>query len=620
MSDSTFLICLADGRRYPAGEVRGGPCPSCGGPLVDERQIQSRLRPDPPDALAGAPDEAKAAAQDPKNLFGDFVLVKDIGQGGHGAVVKAWQKSLGRTVALKFIRSDEPDLSDRFLREAQLAAKFSHPHIVPIHQIGSIDGRAYIAMEFIDGETLDRLDIEPREAVRLFRDAALAIQYAHEQGIVHRDLKPQNLIRDRRGHVWVMDFGIARPLARGATLTRTGVIVGTPAYMPPEQASGLRCDARSDVYGLGATFYEVLTGRPPIDAPTPLEILRRIGAEEPDAPRRIKPAIDRDLETILLKCVDKDRERRYPSAAALAKDLELYLNGEPILARPPSALYRFRKRLVKRKAIVAIVLLLAVLAAAYQIMRGKNVRLIAAQQERLRQMPLAVDAAMQRRRAGDLEGAGPYAREADRLCRQAIAESPGLAEPHYWLGRIRRAEGRDEEALGHQRDALSKDPGYAPAAQEIAALSARRYFDRIRSREQMLESMRQLKIALADPRAAHMRLAKGLVAWLRGDLDTAAALLQEASQEAPFEEESIEARAMLEMERGRFEESVRRWTAGLDRNRAYWPLRGIHLTQLPAIYCVSQSPRARGTGQDQWPRLVPRACRRACPDALTSGD
>ncbi len=291
--------------------------------------------------------------------FGDYVLLDRLGTGGSGVVYRAWQLSLQRLVALKLLdgQTDDRD-EDRFARESRTAARLSHPHIVPIYEVGEHEGRRYLAMKLVEGQALNHVVIQPRRAVELIWQAAGAIAYAHRNGVVHRDLKPHNLILERDEHLWVTDFGIARSMKGGSTLTATGSVMGTPAYMPPEQARGERCDERSDVYSLGATLYELLTGRPPFSGGDLLVVMSRVLSGEAIAPRKLNPKVDLDVETIVGKAMAKDPRRRYQSAAELADDLRRYLDNDPILARPPGLLRQSAKWIRRRPVVTLLVLFL----------------------------------------------------------------------------------------------------------------------------------------------------------------------------------------------------------------------------------------------------------------------
>jgi len=281
--------------------------------------------------------------------FGDYVLEEEIAHGGMGVVYRAQQISLNRPVAVKLLllgRYSSKESVERFRREAQAAAALRHPNIVAVHEVGECEGQHFFSMELVEGQSLAELlregPLPPLRAAEIVRTIADAIHYAHEQGVLHRDLKPSNVIIDALGQVRVTDFGLAKKLDGSSDLTVTGQMVGTPNYLSPEQAAGRNAEVgpASDVYALGALLYETLTGRPPFLANSLQDTLLRIRDYEPVAPRALNPATPRDLETICLKCLEKEPARRYGSAAALAEDLRRWQRSEPIGARPVSALER----------------------------------------------------------------------------------------------------------------------------------------------------------------------------------------------------------------------------------------------------------------------------------------
>jgi WD40 repeat protein len=280
-----------------------------------------------------------------------------------GVVFQARQVSLNRQVALKMILAGQLASDDevkRFYFEAESAANLDHPGIVPIYEVGQHEGQHYFSMGFVAGESLvQRLAAGPlpsRQAAALLLKVAEAIEYAHRHGVVHRDLKPANILLHQDGNPRVTDFGLAKKVQADSELTGSGQIMGTPSYMPPEQASGKRGDIgpAADVYALGATLYCMVTGRPPFQAATAMDTVLQVISEEPVSPRRLNPSVERDLETICLKCLEKDSARRYASAQALGEDLRRYLDGEPIVARPVSRGEKAWKWARRRPAIASL--------------------------------------------------------------------------------------------------------------------------------------------------------------------------------------------------------------------------------------------------------------------------
>ena len=274
--------------------------------------------------------------------FGNYELLEELGRGGMGIVYRARQLNPPREVAVKMLlrgeMATEADES-RFREEAEAAAQLQHPGVVPVYEVGECEGRKFFSMGFIRGNTMAQwlldLPIDFRVGARLLRDVAIAIDYAHAQGVLHRDLKPSNILIDHAGRAHVTDFGLARRVADPHSLTRTGAILGTPAYMSPEQAVGKRGELgpASDVYSLGAILYQMLTGRPPFQASSPVNIVLQLLEQEVIPPRMVNPDANRDLSMIALRCLQKPPDLRYDSAAALARDLDAYLRDEPVSAR-----------------------------------------------------------------------------------------------------------------------------------------------------------------------------------------------------------------------------------------------------------------------------------------------
>ncbi len=341
----------------------------------------------PTAALVGQGTSATPGASEPTRIryFGDYEILREIARGGMGVVFQARQVSLNRTVALKMILSgqlaNDTDVK-RFYTEAEAAANLDHPGIVPIFEVGQHEGQHYFSMGFVEGQSLSqRLAEGPlpaREAAELIRRVSEAIEYAHLRGVIHRDLKPANILLDANGNPRVTDFGLAKKVQGDSRLTGSGQIMGTPSYMPPEQAGGPRGEVgpAADVYALGATLYALLTGRPPFQAASAMDTVIQVISDEPIPPRRLNRSIPRDLETVCLKCLEKAPRRRYDSARSLAEELERFLLGEPIVARPVGSAERAVKWVRRRPVIAGLIA--AVLVAVLGGLIGTSLALRAA--------------------------------------------------------------------------------------------------------------------------------------------------------------------------------------------------------------------------------------------------
>lgn len=375
----------------------------------------------------------RASGIQPSGMFGGYELLGEMARGGMGVVYKARQVRLNRPVALKMIRSGEladPEQVQRFYSEARAAARLDHPGIVPVYEVGEVGGQHYYSMALVPGASLNERvksggPLLPREAARLLRSVAEAVQFAHENGIVHRDVKPQNVLLDDQGHARVTDFGLAKHTEMASELTRTGQIIGTPSYMPPEQAAGRveEIGPAADVYSLGATLYFVLSGRPPFQTASTAETIRQVLEAEPVPPRRLNPAIPRDLETVCLKCLRKEPDNRYATAAALADDLARWLESKPIVARRVSRAEKAWLWCKRRPAVAG-------LAAAVLLIVAVGSLVFIERQNSLRATGLAgrlLDARLDEAPAIAAQ-LGPYRRWANPQLR-AVLDDPQATEP-----------------------------------------------------------------------------------------------------------------------------------------------------------------------------------------------
>ncbi|ADO68113.1 serine/threonine-protein kinase [Stigmatella aurantiaca] len=342
---------------------------------LEEEPTVTRARPGGADTLGPAltlQDRHKVDPRFPVPNWERYQGVRFLGQGGMGQVFLAYDPRLRRNVALKFVRGDDTELVQRLLSEARAQARVDHERVCQVFEVGEVEGRPFIAMQYVNGQPLSQLthELTVEQKAMVLRDAAEGVHAAHRAGLIHRDLKPSNILVERtedgRLKPFVMDFGLAREWSESGN-TATGAVLGTPHFMSPEQARGevARLDRRADVYSLGATLYHLITGRHAIPGTNGLEVLTNIPTVEPSSPRKLDPDVPRDLEAIVLKCLEKDRSARYDSARALAEDLDRFLAGEPVLARPMGLGYRLRKKALKHRVAVSVsaVALLAVALA-----------------------------------------------------------------------------------------------------------------------------------------------------------------------------------------------------------------------------------------------------------------
>jgi WD40 repeat protein/tRNA A-37 threonylcarbamoyl transferase component Bud32 len=418
------------------------------------------------------------------SAFGDFELLEEIATGGMGVVFKARHKKLNRIVALKTIRLSalKPGALaiERFRIEAEAVARLDHPQIVPIYEMGEHCGCPFLSLKLISGGDLERhvgrLKDNPQAIARLIRDVARAVHYAHLRGILHRDLKPSNILLNEQDVPHVTDFGLAKCVDSDNGLTQSGLILGTPSYMAPEQVAGRHAEitTAADVYGLGAVLYKLLTGRPPFHADSVYETLRQVREQEPILPGVCVPQVDRDLEAICLRSLEKDPRRRYASAEAMAEDLDRWLAGEPIAARPVGPVRRAwrwcaRNRVVAGLSASVAALLVAVTAVATvsafrqhalaekataSAKSEHDARLLvdqSAREIRWRLVRMNVENGNRSMEIGDLTGALPWFAEALRLDR----DEPALAATHRRrLGTILNQCPQIDRVFAHEKTIL----------------------------------------------------------------------------------------------------------------------------------------------------------------------
>lgn len=361
-------------------------CPKCPGPMRFERQasVSRNTTLHPSD-----PEEVRSALRDAKNRFAKYVLLNKLGTGGMGEVWRAWDTVMHRSVALKFPRTTGEEEIRRLYLEAQGAGGLSHPNIASIYEIAEAEGRHYIAMQYIQGKTAEEslkpAKPETREIVRWARDAALGVHYAHERGVIHRDLKPANIMIDLEGRVFVMDFGLAKLVGGEGSATVSGAILGTPAFMPPEQAAANagQVDRRSDVYALGATLYVLLSGRRPFEGDSATDILVQILTSHPPTLREAWPGAPWELEAIVARAMSRTREGRYDTAKDFAADLDRFLGHEPIEASRQTFIHRIARAVRRKPAALA--------AAAFVLLASATVYFYASSLRRPASIPAGPD-------------------------------------------------------------------------------------------------------------------------------------------------------------------------------------------------------------------------------------
>lgn len=534
-----------------------------------------------------------------------YAFVSFLGQGGMGKVFLARDKRLGREVALKFVRSDDARFVSRFLGEARAQARVDHPHVCKVFEAGEVEGRAFIAMQPIKGLPFDSasLTMSLEQKVVVLRDAALGVHEAHRMGIIHRDLKPSNILvaqdEDGADHAYVMDFGLAHEW--DAAATETGSVLGTPAFMSPEQARGevTSLDRRSDVYSLGATLYQVLTGHTPVEGDNPLEILSAVSSADPRPLRALRLDIPKDLEAITLKCLEKDRTRRYDSAKALAEDLDRFLAGDPVHARSTGLGYRLMKKVRKHKQLTAVgaAATLIVLSAGGMAIKARRdaghretlARRFTEAMGRIESLSRYSALAPPHDIRPDLKAIREQMAQLELEMRRSgrLADGPG----HYALGWGHWTLDDPEQAREHLQ--MAWDAGYREpkVAYALAVVLGHDYRERLLEAERITNASarearkREIEGALRTPALAYLRRAQSadnpspayleaLLAFYEGRLDDALARLQTLGREHPWFYEApllrgslLQARAWKQWNQGARTEALADFEAGREALR-----------------------------------------------------
>ncbi|HEX4495718.1 MAG TPA: protein kinase [Thermoanaerobaculia bacterium] len=616
-----------------AGPARSWPAP----PSASERAAEASAPPPSP-----FPPELSFLSRWPR-----YRVDRLLGSGGMGTVFKAFDPTLGRWVALKFLHRNDERQTERFLREARSQARVSHPNVCQVHEVGEAEGRPYIAMQFIDGRSLGELcdELARDEQVRLVRDVARAVHAAHRTGLVHRDLKPGNILltRDDDGeiHPYVVDFGLAMTQDE-VSLSRTGMISGTPAYISPEAAQGHPLDRRTDVYSLGVVLYELLAGTPPFVGANLARVLVQLVQEDPKPLRLMAPATPEDLETIVAKCLEKDPGRRYASARELAEDLDRFLDGEPIRARPTGWTYRAGKRLRKNKAlaIVSAAAVLGLLLIGLWSLRAQwQARERAELAQRFGQRIGSFRTSMEYVATQPLHDITPYKRqlraEMDAIRAEMkrigpVAEGPG----NFALGQGYLALHQDDAAREHLRRAWGADERGPEVAEALGLAFGRAYeralADADRSPAAEGPSLREeaeslyrrpavsyLRAALASaPGASHLT---GLIALYEGRYAEALADARRdaaSPQAARLEAKVFAAQATEAARAGRYAEAVHLF----DRSGETYAALAASRPSDPDLYADDCARRARrlqaAIALADVPEAVVKADLAACGRAL----
>jgi serine/threonine-protein kinase len=550
--------------------------------------MMAQVRGATPQVAATREEHAPEVPVFPVSGWERYQCVRFLGEGGMGRVFLAHDPRLNRDVALKFVRGDEPELTRRFLSEARAQARVNHERVCKVYEVGEVQGRVYIAMQFIEGRTLSALarELSVEQKVLVLREAAEGVHEAHRVGLIHRDLKPSNIMVERAEdgtlRPYVMDFGLARDWNDGATVT--GAVMGTPQYMSPEQARGevSGLDRRADVYSLGATLYSVLTGHPPIPGGNGLEVLNNIFKLEPRPPRAVEPNIPADLEAIALKCLEKERSARYDSARALAEELDRFLSGEPVRARSNGAWYRLRKKLRKHRLVASVVAVAAVLVLLALGQTGLARRETAVRERLARRFTESVERIEALARYSDLSRL--HDTRADRRvirARMAALEAEiqdageqAVGPGHYALGRGHLALG-DEARARESLEAAWRHGFREPrVAYALALVTGHQYqeqlleAERLRDAERREARKREVERRYREPALAYLRQSEGaevpsaayvaaLLAFYENRWDEALSLLDTLGTELSWFHEAPKLRGDILLAR-----AMRHWNQG----------------------------------------------------------
>jgi len=546
--------------------------------LLDDKPISlANYEPDGSTLPSDATSEGRAL---PLALLARYHDIRRIGEGSMGTVYRALDTRLGRIVALKLLKSDDPDDTRRFMREARAQARIEHVNVCRVYEVGEADGQPFIAMELIEGEALDRAQyrMSLEQKVKVIREVAEALHAAHRLGLIHRDVKPGNIMvvtaEDGSIKPYVVDFGLAREVSSTSESLQNG-IVGTPAYMSPEQAEGSSAllDRRSDVYSLGATLYDLIAGRTPFVGTNALTLLTQVMTDEPPALSSIRKGVPPQLETIVMTCLQRDPARRYESARDLGEDLQRFLDGARVQAKRPPLTYVLWQRAKRHKAVVAVASIGLCVALVLGAMWIQSARRAAKQAELARELGEDVEYVELFLRSAyglpthDIEREQKIVRQRLEAIQRRMTEAgrAGEGPGHYALGRAdvalheyeaARLQLQEAIAAGYMRPEVHYALGLALGGRYREELDAAR---RIEDQTARAEAIKKAEMTFRDPALQHLRgsgetavesraYIEGLVALYEKRYDDAAVKAAQASEESPwlYEAKKLEGDALFE--------------------------------------------------------------------------